>query len=306
MNKREFLNVVITGTAGIAVGYGVGVFVSDLRYKKAMKQILDEMVNELQAATISGYDETVSYAQRDNEAVSDLVNRRSNFVTVEEQEEYTEKIESLHYSAANDEAIIEDEQEAVEKIDELRRRLAEGSEMHDETLSTVLSEDETESNLEETIAKGREFVTNNLVNVFDRADEIKDEPNDENTQPGALFGARTLDEPFVISIGEYLEDYEYDEGPFDKLTVAYFEEDDTLLDEREQIIDDIEHVVGQANLNRFGQGSENDDIVYVRNTKMRADFEIMREQGSYAEQILGYRPDKTKNRPRTMRDLDEE
>ena len=114
-------------------------------------------------------------------------------------------------------------------------------------------------------------------------------------------------EPYLISIEEYAEEFRNHE----KVTVTYYEADETLADENDEIIHDIESNVGLDNVVRFGQGgSQDENIVYVRNQKTGIDFEICRMTVGYAEHVLGLPPeddqgaDFIKNRPREIRDDD--
>lgn len=93
---------------------------------------------------------------------------------------------------------------------------------------------------------------------------------------------RSEEEPYVVSISEWSND----EEDFDKITVRYFEEDDTVVEELRSETLPIESV-GAANLLRFGVGSQDESIVYVRNEHLKIDFEIIRDEGSYTEQVLG-------------------
>jgi hypothetical protein len=93
---------------------------------------------------------------------------------------------------------------------------------------------------------------------------------------------RSGDEPYVVSIAEWSND----EEDFDKITVRYFEEDDTLVGELRSDPLPIESV-GAANLLRFGVGSQDENIVYVRNEHLQIDFEVIKDKGSYTESVLG-------------------
>ena len=82
---------------------------------------------------------------------------------------------------------------------------------------------------------------------------------------------------------------EYDENECDneQQVLTYFSGDDTLVDEDEKPIDRVEETVGVANLQRFGAGSEDPNIVYIRNDSIGVDFEILLSRGLYSEEVLG-------------------
>lgn len=103
------------------------------------------------------------------------------------------------------------------------------------------------------------------------------------------------DQPYVISFEEFQENTDTN----DQATLVYYEGDDMLCDEREQPIDNTEYVVGDDNLTRFGHGSKDVNVVYVRNEKMGSDFEIVRNKGSYHKEVLGLdTPDSLKHSQR--------
>ena len=53
------------------------------------------------------------------------------------------------------------------------------------------------------------------------------------------------------------------------------------------MIDDINGTVGQDNMKRFGHGCDDPNVVFIRNEKLATDFEVLRHNGSYAEEVLG-------------------
>lgn len=76
--------------------------------------------------------------------------------------------------------------------------------------------------------------------------------------------------PYVIppeQFGEF-EDYA-------KITL-YFFSDHILTDEDYDLVEDVENVVGFDSLNHFGEYEE--DSVYVRNDRLKSDFEILLDQ----------------------------
>lgn len=106
--------------------------------------------------------------------------------------------------------------------------------------------------------------------------------------------------PHVITYEEFAED----NPEYEKITLAYFDEDDVLADD-DGIIDNTEYIVGSVALRRFGVGSRDPNIVYVRNPAISADFEIVKSHKSYVETILGVPPEPRDKRPRKMRASDD-
>ena len=109
--------------------------------------------------------------------------------------------------------------------------------------------------------------------------------------------------PFVISVEEFQEESDV----YEKTTLSFYE-DGTLSDERNMPIPDPNPIVGDENLERFGEQSQDENIVYVRNETLKTDFEIVREEGSYADSFLKSKDwdednvEKWNTRPKRMRE----
>ena len=97
---------------------------------------------------------------------------------------------------------------------------------------------------------------------------------------------RSPDQPYVI---HYDERHEF-EG-YSEVTLSYYEADDVLCNERDEIIDPEhrEEMVGEGNLERFGHGSNDPHVVYIRNDKLEIVFEVVKSPNSYAEEVHGFR-----------------
>jgi hypothetical protein len=87
----------------------------------------------------------------------------------------------------------------------------------------------------------------------------------------------TLDKPYVISPDEFCESDEYE-----KISLAYYA-DQILADDNDDLIDDPEDVVGFESLSRFGEYE--DDSVFVRNDRLKRDYEILLDQRKYSDVI---------------------
>ena len=75
------------------------------------------------------------------------------------------------------------------------------------------------------------------------------------------------DKPYVIPPDIFGNDTEYS-----KFSLKYYK-DGVLLDDQNQPLDDVENVIGSDYMMHFGEFEE--DVVYVRNDGMKADFEIL-------------------------------
>ena len=85
------------------------------------------------------------------------------------------------------------------------------------------------------------------------------------------------DKPYVISPDEFGEYYDYD-----TISLTYYA-DQVLVDEDDELVEDIEGTVGFESLNAFGMYE--DDSVFVRNDRLKCDYEILLDQRKYSDVI---------------------
>lgn len=109
---------------------------------------------------------------------------------------------------------------------------------------------------------------------------------------------RSRERPYIITHDEYFDK----DVSFEDQTLTYYEDDDTLVDEKDKPVDDLD-LVGEDHLARFGHGSRDRNIVYVRNEKLEMDFEIVLAKGSYLEALgLGPEPEGNSLKHSSQRD----
>lgn len=96
--------------------------------------------------------------------------------------------------------------------------------------------------------------------------------------------SRDESRPYIIHKDEFNQgDLEYD-----KSTFTYYEGDDVLADGQDHVEDDPEGVAGVRNLEQFGHGSLDANVLYVRNDRLNLDLEILRSGGKYAVEVHGF------------------
>ena len=90
--------------------------------------------------------------------------------------------------------------------------------------------------------------------------------------------------PYVISPEEFgeFEDYE-------RISLSYYA-DQVLADEDDEKVDDVDNVVGLESLTHFGEFE--DDSVFVRNDRLKCDYEILLDQRTYSD-VIKQRPHQT-------------
>jgi hypothetical protein len=155
---------------------------------------------------------------------------------------------------------------------------------------------------EKKVLVHRQSRYNKMVRRYDKiahGDRNSDDPSElehpEDDEEDYDKGERMTNEanriyskgsPYIISLEEFS-----DEAPnYDKSTIYYYADDNTLSDENEEIITDVISIVGDQALYSFGDRSEDPEIVYVRNEKLQIDYEIVCLNKSYSETVLGILP----------------
>ena len=90
-----------------------------------------------------------------------------------------------------------------------------------------------------------------------------------------------VEKPYVIPPEEYGELYDYD-----TIELTYYA-DGILADDINEIVEDVDEIVGYYSLTTFGEYE--DDSVHVRNDKLKVDYEILRSLDKYSD-VAGIGP----------------
>lgn len=90
-------------------------------------------------------------------------------------------------------------------------------------------------------------------------------------------------EPHVISPDEF-----GDQDGYDEISLTYYA-DGTVTDDNDRAMDEdeIEESIGKESLSHFGEYE--DDSVFVRNDRLKVDYEILKDERTYAD-ILREKP----------------
>lgn len=135
---------------------------------------------------------------------------------------------------------------------------------------------------------GNAFVSDEPTSVPDEVTHnifVEGKPMDEAFDYEAEIALRSIDAPYIISKDEYNQG----EKDFDQEELTYYEGDDVLADSKGKHIPDTDDSVGDTNLHRFGHGSGDNNVLYVRNERLELDFVILKSMGEYAKEVLGLR-----------------
>lgn len=169
----------------------------------------------------------------------------------------------------------------VELTEELRRRteaMDSVSSLVDEATKKIMehpsSEDWEPAPLpfepieEVAVTPPLELVKNVFPDEDDKPEEWNQEAEDAARQS---FPGR----PYIISYAEFVEN----SFGFNQQTLTFYEGDEVLTDPNDVVIYAPGEVVGPL---VFGKGSGDPNICYVRNKKLKVEYEVIRDSGHYA------------------------
>ena len=131
-------------------------------------------------------------------------------------------------------------------------------------VSLTLDETEKNANIQDDITAYHELL-----------DKLKYANIDVDSLIAKKGGSTVTDGPFVISPDEFGEDPNYQ-----TVSLTLYE-DGVLTDDYDDIVVDVDDLVGEDSLTHFGEYE--DDSVFVRNESMQTDFEILRDLRTYRE-----------------------
>lgn len=98
---------------------------------------------------------------------------------------------------------------------------------------------------------------------------------------------RNEDKPYIIHEDEFNEN----EPDFEDMVLTYYSADGVLTNDQDEIVDDVEGLVGSRNLKKFGHGSSDKNMLFIRNHRRGLNIEISRSMGSYSKEVLNYDED---------------
>lgn len=106
-------------------------------------------------------------------------------------------------------------------------------------------------------------------------EEVAEDSTDEaeNDEKEVVF----VKKPYVIEPHEFGEIHGYEQ-----ISLTYYS-DEVLTDEDNELVDDVDNVVGLESLTHFGEYE--DDSVFVRNDRLRADYEILLDNRKYSDVV---------------------
>lgn len=198
-------------------------------------------------------------------------------------EEQIEDVKRVYSDRYEEEALEEEEAEAADEESEVVKAMdpkvakklsIENMKKKDDLfhVEKLISEENYRTNYN---AFSKPMPEEELKDMGNGADDDDDE--DEDDGPDLYPREGVQDAPYVISQEEFINGNKY----YDKTTLNYY--DDGILEDEitEEIIDDIDAVIGRDSLTKFGEYE--DDVVFVRNERLSTDYEVVRQYRDFAQ-----------------------
>lgn len=194
--------------------------------------------------------------------------------------------------------ILERRKNKPARAHEVPRRIFEASDLFDTPVATDVELKETDDGVEATGT-----LTEEGAALLDAVEELHDGdriiPHPDETEesaglePQSIFakteGEFDLEEeqknrssqvPYVL----HRDEFHQDELGYPQTTLTYYEADAILADTDDKPIYAFDRITGPL---RFGFGSGDSNVVYIRNDKMRTEYEVIRDPGYFSVEVLG-------------------
>jgi hypothetical protein len=94
---------------------------------------------------------------------------------------------------------------------------------------------------------------------------------------------RSPNRPYIIHQDEFFGK----ESGYQQVTYSYYVGDAIITDEDDTVISNPDNLIGMENLNHWGHGADDFNVLYIRNVPLEIEFEICRTNKSYEEEVLG-------------------
>lgn len=115
-----------------------------------------------------------------------------------------------------------------------------------------------------------------------RTEEGEKDKHDNWNYP-AEMAQRTSTAPYII----HQDEFATNETEYGQSTLTYYSGDKILADEDDTVVNNVDDLVGEDNLKRFGHGTDDMNILFIRNPVIEVEYEICRSPGSYEQEVMG-------------------
>lgn len=147
-----------------------------------------------------------------------------------------------------------------------------------------------EPETEEKVSAGEQFVREKIetMTTVETPDETAEKPvdrsifahTDEEWDYEEELKSRSSAEPYILHKDEFYAN----ELDYTQTTLTFYSGDDIMADEEDSPVYNYHLITGEL---KFGHGSGDPNVVYIRNDKRRAEYEVLYDSGLFSVEILG-------------------
>lgn len=150
--------------------------------------------------------------------------------------------------------------------------------------NTIL-EDDVDSGQESTatIVDGKIAYHKIVKKEYGPKEVVVDLPDQDDRIPELEHHNLFVEEPIIVTQEEFMQN---DSG-YEQSTLTFYRGDHVLTDERENVIEDLNEVVGAENMTKFGSNSSDPSVLHIRNGRLQMEFEVCLSENSYRQEVLG-------------------
>lgn len=94
---------------------------------------------------------------------------------------------------------------------------------------------------------------------------------------------RSPDRPYII----HQDEYDQPDSDYKTEVLTWWSGDDVLTGEDEQPMLNADDIVGLEHMSRFGHGTDDFNVLFIRNDRLKMEYEVCRMTTSYEEEIQG-------------------
>lgn len=251
---RIWLKIAISVLSGFAGGFAAGFFthkkINDVKFEEVSEEELNELLNDCPETNLG---KAVNTSNKDT-SVNGLKRAEKAL------DRYGDDPDKLRLAMGGKTPYIDADDEKKREYSKMWETTKKYS---NEENANGLPVEENDEDLDVMREIDQEF--------YESLDEV-DEPPETTV-------------PHKISLGEFYEEHR----EYDKVTIDWYDEDDVVLDEKEEIVADPNTYVGCTMKELFKDPpvDGDPDAVYVRNDQYHSDYEIIRHHTSYVATIGG-------------------
>jgi hypothetical protein len=162
-----------------------------------------------------------------------------------------------------------------------------------EEAASALIPKQTERTAEDPRVKTQRVQYNKIVkdeNYGDPLGEFKGE-TEEGCEIDTVVNANVFEDnppgiPRIITQDDFMAN---DVG-YEQATLTFYADGGVLADQRDEVLDNADEVLGTLFSVNFGHGSSDPNTVHIRNDKIQMDFEVVKSERSYEQDVLGQEP----------------